>query len=117
MTSKADSDYIGRVAALGCSICRLAYGIEDTPALVHHLRTGQGKKRAGHQYTMPLCPTHHQFSGQGVHDMGREEFKQLHKGIGELECLADTITTLQGITCTPEQLSSELTQAYRAPSF
>lgn len=117
MTIKADKEYMGRVAALGCAICRLAYGIEDTPALVHHLRTGQGKKRASDKHTMPLCPTHHASSGQGVHDMGRDEFKELHNGIGELECLADTITTLQGITCTPEQLLSELTQAYRVPSY
>lgn len=70
----AEKRHMGMVAAQGCIICSECLGISDTPAIVHHLRTGQGKKRASHLCTLPLCPFHHQHSGHGVHDMGRAEF-------------------------------------------
>lgn len=79
---------MGRVAALPCVLCN-HLGLGDSPAIVHHLRTGQGKMRASHYDTMPLCPTHHQFSGVGLHDHGREEFEAMY-GISELELLALT---------------------------
>lgn len=85
----AERQYMGRVAALCCILCRHLGIADDTPAIVHHLRTGQGRKRASHADTMPLCPFHHQSSGQGVHDMGRDEFEALY-GISELELLAKT---------------------------
>jgi hypothetical protein len=59
---------------------------------VHHLRTGQGRMRASHFDTMPLCFEHH-VGNSGLHSMGRDEFAQLH-GISELELLALTKTQL-----------------------
>lgn len=82
----AESRHMGRVAALGCICCSECLGIEDTPAIVHHLRTGQGHMRASHMNTMPLCPTHHVGSGAGIHDMGRAEFAALY-GRSEVELL------------------------------
>lgn len=82
----AESRHMGLVAALGCICCSACLGIEDTPAVVHHLRTDQGKKRASHMDTLPLCPYHHQDSGAGVHDMGRAEFATLY-GQTEVELL------------------------------
>lgn len=82
----AEKRHMGRVAARCCSLCRFKGIAEDTPAIVHHLRTGQGKMRASHYDTMALCPTHHQFSGIGVHDMGRDEFETMY-GISEVELL------------------------------
>lgn len=81
-----ESRHMGRVAALGCICCSECLGIEGTPAIVHHLRTGQGRMRASHFDTLPLCPFHHQDSGQGVHDMGREQFAELY-GRTEVELL------------------------------
>lgn len=78
--------YMGRVAELGCIVCSHCLGYEGTPAIVHHLRTGQGRMRASHFDTMPLCPVHHQFSGVGVHDMGRSQFAELY-GYSEIELL------------------------------
>lgn len=78
---------MGRVAALGCILCRHLH-LGETPALVHHLRTGQGKMRASHYDTMPLCPEHH-IGATGVHSMGRAQFAALH-GVSELELLAMT---------------------------
>jgi len=88
--------HMGRVAALCCMLCRHMGLADDTPAIVHHLRTGQGKMRAKHTDTIPLCPPHHQFSGFGLHDMGRDEFEQTY-GISELGLLAMT-NQLLGIT-------------------
>ena len=86
--TKAESTYLDAVAALGCAVCRhLGYG--ETPAIVHHQRTGMGKMRADHFHTVPLCPMHHQGSGLGVHDMGREEFAAMY-GISEVELVEQT---------------------------
>lgn len=64
--TKAESIYLARVAALGCIVCRnLGYG--ETPAEVHHIRTGQGtSQRADHRKTLPLCCQHHRLGGHGV---------------------------------------------------
>ena len=41
MSTKAEKRHMGRVASLGCYLCRqLGYG--ETPAQVHHVREGQG---------------------------------------------------------------------------
>ena len=63
---KAEKDYLDRVASLGCIVCRnLGHG--ETPAHVHHIRTGKGMgQRASNYETIPLCPTHHQQGGHGV---------------------------------------------------
>lgn len=86
-STQAEKDYMWRVAALCCIVCSECLGIEGTPAIVHHIRTGQGKMRASHFDTIPVCPFHHQFSGKGIHDMGRDEFAEMY-GKSELELLA-----------------------------
>lgn len=90
--TKAESVYLDAVAALGCAVCRrLGYGA--TPAIVHHQRTGTGMMRATHYRTCPLCPPHHQSSGYGVHDMGREEFAKMY-GFTEVDLIEETRATL-----------------------
>lgn len=63
---KSERDYLNRVASLGCIACRnLGHG--ETPAHIHHIRTGKGMgQRASNYETIPLCPTHHQQGGHGV---------------------------------------------------
>lgn len=81
---------MGRVAALGCALCR-RLGYEDTPAQVHHIRTGVAKgKRASDYLTIPLCPEHHTGSG-GFHGK-RTAFKLAQ--CGELDLLGDVICAL-----------------------
>ena len=87
---------MGRVADLCCCLCQWLSLADDSPAVVHHIRTGQGKMRAKHADTIPLCPPHHQFSGFGIHDMGRPEFEAMY-GISELQLLLKTKKRL-GIT-------------------
>lgn len=95
-STAAEKAHMGRVAALGCVVCHCCLGIPGSPAIVHHLRTGQGKMRASHFNTMPLCPAHHMNSGIGLHDMGRNEFAAMY-GLSELELLAIVKTKL-GVT-------------------
>ena len=56
---KADREHLGKVAALGCYACN-TMGYEDTPAEIHHIRSGIGKgQRASNYQVIPLCPYHH----------------------------------------------------------
>lgn len=89
----SEKRHMDRVQALGCIVCRDCLGIFGTPALIHHLRTGMEKRRAPHTWTLPICPTHHQSSGEGVHDMGREQFEHKY-GISEVQLLIRVLTDL-----------------------
>ncbi len=63
---KADSIHLSRVAALGCIVCR-NHNLGETPAEIHHIRTGQGtSQRAEHRKSIPLCHMHHRNGGYGV---------------------------------------------------
>lgn len=92
MATKAEREYMGHVAALGCYLCRhLGYG--PTPAQVHHLREGQGMaQRASNWLTVPLCDKHHANSSQdGIH--GQRRAWKLAR-VDEMDALADTIERL-----------------------
>jgi len=84
--------HMGRVAGLGCLICRrLGYG--PSSAEVHHVREGQGgAQRAPDFLTVPLCPEHHRGS-TGFHGLGTRAFERRY-GIDELGMLAETIRQL-----------------------
>jgi len=57
---KAEREYLSRVAAMGCVICR-------RPAEIHHLLTTKAMgKKASHYDVIPLCPDHHRNGGHGV---------------------------------------------------
>lgn len=92
--------HMGRVAELGCLICR-------QPAEVHHCRAYAGAgQRATDFHTIPLCPRHHRLGGRGV---------AIHAGIvswclalrtSEQELLLLTIHKLGFAHITAEQLAS-----------
>lgn len=85
--------HMGRVAALGCILCR-HYGHYGTPAEVHHIREGQGaSQRASDFLTVPLCPEHHR-GMEGVHGLGVKGFYVRHK-LNELDLLAMTLEALE----------------------
>lgn len=79
MTAKAESEHMGRVAALGCIIC-------GDPAQVHHMR---GCKR-NNWLTIPLCPEHH-VGSFSIH-MDRRGFEAIYGD--ELKLLSLTIEML-----------------------
>lgn len=89
-SSAAARRHMGRVASLGCVLCRqLGYGA--TPAQVHHLRTGIGKgQRASDYLTMPLCEAHHT-GAAGIHG-DRSALRQA--GVSEIDLLALTIAMI-----------------------
>ncbi len=76
--TKAECQYLSRVADLGCIVCN-QLGFSDTPAEIHHIRAGQGAgQRAKHiGGTLPLCPPHHRTGGYGVAlHAGQKEFEK-----------------------------------------
>jgi hypothetical protein len=82
--TKAESAYMGKVAALGCII-------EGNPAQVHHIREGQGlSQRASHYLVIPLCPECH-MGALSIHKTKRQ-FENIHGS--ELDLLAETIRRL-----------------------
>lgn len=81
---------MGRVAALGCIVCR-RLRLGDSPAEVHHIREGQGRQRASDFDTIPLCFVHHRGS-DGIHHLGT---KAWHRRFWtERELLEQTLAEL-----------------------
>ncbi|SEO38455.1 Ref family recombination enhancement nuclease [Enterobacter sp. NFIX58] len=82
---KADSLHLSRVAALGCIVCR-NHNLGETPAEIHHIRTGQGtSQRADHQKSIPLCHMNHRNGGYGVAiHAGRRTWEMKHGTEAEL---------------------------------
>ena len=75
MTTKAEREHMGAVAALGCVVCR-NLGFGATPAEVHHIGNGAIGKKASNFETIGLCPTHHRNGGHGVAvHAGRKAFE------------------------------------------
>lgn len=92
MATAAERKHMGRVAELGCYLCReLGYG--PTPAQVHHVREGLGMgQRASDWLTVPLCDRHHANSSPDGWHGQRRAWKQAGKD--EMDALADTIMRL-----------------------
>lgn len=88
-TPVAEREHMGRVASLGCCVCR-NLGFGASPAEVHHLRTGTGAgRRASNFDTIPLCPNHHRLGGSGVAiHAGKQSFEARYGT--ELELLEQT---------------------------
>jgi hypothetical protein len=73
------------VAALGCIVDTLE-GKPDTPAEIHHIRTGTGAGlRSSHLRVLPLCPKHHR-GDLGIHGPLGRGFVA-HLGLTELDLL------------------------------
>ncbi|EKP8507632.1 DUF968 domain-containing protein [Escherichia coli] len=91
--TKFDRIWLSRVASLGCIVCKnLGYG--ESPAEIHHVRTGQGTaQRAGHQQTIPLCCQHHRVGGYGVAiHAGKKTWEKKYGQ--EIDLLNQTLTAL-----------------------
>ncbi len=84
--------HMGRVARVPCVLCR-HMGLGDTPALVHHLKYGQGASdRASDFLTIAVCPEHH-VGASGIHTL-KEHGLYLRYKLSELDLLAMTIEAL-----------------------
>lgn len=90
--TKGERAYLGRVASLGCVLCR-HQGHEASPAEIHHPREGQGAaQRAEHWLAIPLCPEHHR-GASGLHGLGVKGFYTRYR-LDEIDLLAMTIRAL-----------------------
>lgn len=86
--TKALKSHMTRVASLGCILCR-RHGVSDSPAELHHPRTGVGAgQRSSDWDVIPLCPGHHRLGNEALHAMGRKAFER-HYGVTDLELLAE----------------------------
>ncbi len=91
--SAKGSRHMGKVAAVGCIVCRQA-GYPDTPAQVHHLKEecGAGQRQSDF-LVIPLCLRHHTEGGPGVaYHAGFREFERMYGT--ELDLLAATIEAM-----------------------
>lgn len=86
--TKSEREYMSKAAALGCAVCRrLEYG--ETPAMLHHPRTGMGAGMRGkHSDVIPLCIEHHQ-GATGIHSLGLNGF-QAKYGFSEMDLVHET---------------------------
>lgn len=66
--TRAESEYLGRVARLGCVACNLlGFDMDDVQPEIHHPREGVGmSQRASNWLAIPLCTAHHR-GDHGVH--------------------------------------------------
>lgn len=93
--TKTDRIWLSRVAALGCIVCK-NLGFGETPAEIHHVRTGQGAgQRADHRKTIPPCHQHHRVGGHGVAiHAGKKTWEQKYGS--ETELLIQVVSELDG---------------------
>lgn len=93
--TKIDRIWLSRVAALGCIVCK-NLGLGETPAEIHHVRTGQGiGQRADHRKTIPLCQQHHRVGGHGVAiHAGKKTWEQKYGS--ETALLIQVVSELDG---------------------
>ena len=87
--TKAEKELYGKIAQLGCSLCRhLGYG--ETPCEIHHIRRFGGKRENAE--VIGLCLEHHR-GNNGVHGLGRKGFESRY-GIDEQTLLNQTLSQL-----------------------
>lgn len=80
--TKAEREYLGMIAGMGCCIC-------GQPSEAHHITSGVGMgQRASHYDTIPLCPDHHRHGGHGVAIHAGKATWEVNFG-SELEILAE----------------------------
>ena len=73
--NKADKEFMGLVAELGCIVCR-NNGDYDSPAEIHHVGNGTMGKRASNHEIIPLCHIHHRTGNNGIAvHAGRKSFE------------------------------------------
>lgn len=93
--NKSEKHHLSRAAGLGCIVCK-NLNLGETPAEIHHIRTGQGVgQRADNFKVIPLFPIHHCQGGHGVAiHAGRQSWE--NKYGTETELLVQVLYELEG---------------------
>lgn len=98
----------GKLAALGCMVCRRLFRTHAPgPVELHHLRK-DGWGKGDYRTLMPLCPEHHR-GATGVHGLGTKGFAK-HYGFDQDDLLADALALVSG----PKQPASHAERASAA---
>ena len=87
--TKAEKELYGKIARLGCSLCRYLE-LGQTECEIHHIRRFGGKRKNAE--VIGLCPQHHRFN-DGIHGLGRKGFEARY-GIDEQTLLFQTMELL-----------------------
>jgi len=87
--NKEQKRLYGKIAELGCALCR-HQGNTGTPAELHHIRRTSKRSNAP---VIPLCPYHHRGSNTSIHGMGRKLFERTYQ-ITEEDLLEQTKTLI-----------------------
>ena len=88
---KAEKELYGKIARLGCALCRhLGYG--ETPAEIHHIRKNATKRNLSP--VIPLCREHHR-GDTGVHALGKKGKFEARYGVDEQTLLDQTNVLLE----------------------
>ena len=85
--TKTEKAHYDKVARLGCILCKLVLGYDDTPAEIHHIRRYGGKRSLAP--VIGLCPEHHR-GNSGIHGLGKRGFEARY-GIDEQALLQQTM--------------------------
>jgi hypothetical protein len=71
--NKEQKEHYGKVARLGCILCKqFGYETDDCGCEIHHIRRGGIRSQSP---VIPLCPEHHR-GNTGIHGMGRKAFER-----------------------------------------
>ena len=62
--TKREAERIDSFRNVGCIACRATLGLFNSQYDVHHIV--RANRRLGHWFTIPLCPQHHRYKGDGV---------------------------------------------------
>jgi len=84
--NKSEKEHYDRMARCGCALCT-HLGFRDTPAELHHIRTGNIPRKQSP--VIPLCPEHHR-GNTGIHGLGRKGFEAKY-GISQESLLKKTL--------------------------
>lgn len=86
---KAEREHKGRLASLGCMVCRRLHGDhEPGPVELHHYRGG-GWGKGDFMTLIPLCPEHHR-GNLGIHGLGVKGFDK-HYPFTQRDLLNDAL--------------------------
>jgi len=88
--TKEEKAHKQAVAELCCMVCRTKLGINDSPAELHHLRSG-GWGKGDYKTLIPLCYRHHR-GEDGIHTLGTKAWEK-HYGTQQ-ELLNETLERL-----------------------
>ncbi len=86
MATKSEKELYGRIARLGCALCRHLGLPCDGGVEIHHIRRFGGKR--ANAPAIGLCVEHHR-GNTGVHGLGAKGFEK-HYQIGQEDLLEMT---------------------------